>query len=292
MADELNIPTHRWYQKRNHIALAKEDFSRQYIYDSGIQKIDAWINSQPWGNPIPYLFANDEQGAWYDPSDLTTLFQDTAGTTPVTTAGQTVARMDDKSGNGNHATQPTAAARPTYQTDGTYRWLSFDGVDDTMGTSAFIQTGGGFYAAHGFNVLSEGGNAAAGDSFGSLRNVDRESVGWRSSGTYQYGSRLRVSGGVSYITSFTITGGTGSFGNNYVGDGWHDGLTLNARLSNGQSSSLAAEEIATGTPQMLTLANDSNYRFFGGIFRDGPPPPSDTRDQVQQYLADKTGVTL
>jgi len=51
MADELNIPTHRWYQKRNHIALAKEDFSRQYIYDSGIQKIDAWINSQPWGIP-------------------------------------------------------------------------------------------------------------------------------------------------------------------------------------------------------------------------------------------------
>ena len=50
MADELNIPTHRWYQKRNHIALAKEDFSRQFIYDSGIQKIDAWINSQPWGD--------------------------------------------------------------------------------------------------------------------------------------------------------------------------------------------------------------------------------------------------
>ena len=50
MADELNIPTHRWYQKRNHIALAKKDVSRQYIYDSGIQKIDAWINSQPWGD--------------------------------------------------------------------------------------------------------------------------------------------------------------------------------------------------------------------------------------------------
>ena len=50
MADELNIPTHRWYQKRNHVALAKEDFSRQFIYDSGIQKIDAWINSQPWGD--------------------------------------------------------------------------------------------------------------------------------------------------------------------------------------------------------------------------------------------------
>lgn len=43
-----------------------------------------------------------------------TLFQDTAGTTPVTTAGQTVARINDKSGRGNHATQATAASRPTY----------------------------------------------------------------------------------------------------------------------------------------------------------------------------------
>jgi hypothetical protein len=43
------------------------------------------------------LFANNEPGVWYDPSDLTTLFQDTAGTTPVTTPGQTVALMLDKS---------------------------------------------------------------------------------------------------------------------------------------------------------------------------------------------------
>ncbi len=43
------------------------------------------------------LFAAGEVGAWYDPSDLTTLFQDTAGTTPVTTPGQVVALMLDKS---------------------------------------------------------------------------------------------------------------------------------------------------------------------------------------------------
>jgi hypothetical protein len=59
------------------------------------------------------LFAAGEQGAWYDPSDLSTLFQDSAGTTPVTAAGQPVGRMVDKSGRGNHATQATAAARPT-----------------------------------------------------------------------------------------------------------------------------------------------------------------------------------
>ena len=43
------------------------------------------------------LFANDEEGAWYDPSDLSTLFQDIAGTTPVTAAGQPVGLLLDKS---------------------------------------------------------------------------------------------------------------------------------------------------------------------------------------------------
>ena len=62
------------------------------------------------------LFAGGIAGAWYGPSDIDTLFQDSAGTTPVTTAGQPVGRMLDKSGNDNHATQATAAARPIYQT--------------------------------------------------------------------------------------------------------------------------------------------------------------------------------
>jgi hypothetical protein len=59
------------------------------------------------------LFATGEQGAWYDPSDLTTLFQDSAGTTPVTAAGQQVGRINDKSGRGNNATQSTSGQRPT-----------------------------------------------------------------------------------------------------------------------------------------------------------------------------------
>lgn len=63
---------------------------------------------------IKGLFSAGEVGVWYDPSDLTTLFQDSAGTTPVTAAGQPVGRMLDKSGRGNHATQATAAQRPIY----------------------------------------------------------------------------------------------------------------------------------------------------------------------------------
>lgn len=49
------------------------------------------------GKYVAGLFANGEQGAWYDPSDLSTLFQDAYGTTPVTAVGQPVGLILDKS---------------------------------------------------------------------------------------------------------------------------------------------------------------------------------------------------
>lgn len=64
------------------------------------------------GTRIAELFAGGVPGVWYDPSDLSTLFQDSAGTTPVTAVEQPVGLMLDKSGNGNHASQATTTARP------------------------------------------------------------------------------------------------------------------------------------------------------------------------------------
>lgn len=89
----------------------------------------------PWSPAT--LFSSGITGAWYDPSDTTTLFQDTAGTIPVTAAGQAVAAMHDKSGLGRHLTQPILAKRPTYQTDGTLHWIDFDGVDDFLSVASF-----------------------------------------------------------------------------------------------------------------------------------------------------------
>ena len=43
------------------------------------------------------LFAASEQGVWYDPSQINTLYQDSAGTTPITAPAQTVGLMLDKS---------------------------------------------------------------------------------------------------------------------------------------------------------------------------------------------------
>jgi hypothetical protein len=42
------------------------------------------------------LFVKNEQGAWYDPSDFSSMYQDSAGTTPVTAVEQPVGLLLDK----------------------------------------------------------------------------------------------------------------------------------------------------------------------------------------------------
>lgn len=83
------------------------------------------------------LFASGKKGVWYDPSDFGTMFQDSAGTTPVTAVGQPVGKILDKSGNGNHASQGTSANRPTLQVDGTGRYyLAFNGTNSFLTTAS------------------------------------------------------------------------------------------------------------------------------------------------------------
>lgn len=77
-------------------------------------------------DPATLFGSGTYEGAWFDISDLSTLYQDSSATTPVTTDGDPVGYVADKSGNGHHATQATSGNRPTYRTDGTYHWLEFN----------------------------------------------------------------------------------------------------------------------------------------------------------------------
>lgn len=95
------------------------------------------------------LFSNAQVGAWYDPSDLTTMFQDVAGTIPISADGQLVARINDKSGGGHHLTGASTASRPKYRTDGIRHWLEFDGVGNILtcgSNNIFRNVGSGIMA--------------------------------------------------------------------------------------------------------------------------------------------------
>lgn len=99
------------------------------------------------------LFRNGEQGVWYDPSDLSTLFQNSAGTIPVTGVEQPVGLMLDKSGRGKHASQPTTTARPILS-------ARYNILTDTSFTST-AQWGMGSWVFSGGETDPFGGTAAA-----------------------------------------------------------------------------------------------------------------------------------
>jgi hypothetical protein len=108
------------------------------VFESAIYRAIASVfDKRIYGGTAPFnplsLFSGGYTGGWYDPSDLSTLWQDSARTVPVTADGDPVWVMDDKSGSGNHLTMRFgASARPLYKTSGGLHWLEFDGVDDAM----------------------------------------------------------------------------------------------------------------------------------------------------------------
>lgn len=295
MANELNTPTHRWHQPRNNIKLPNTDFSRDTIFDSGVQKIDAWINSQPWGSPVPALFAAGEQGAWYDPSDLTTLFQDSAGTTPVTDIDQPVGLMLDKSGRGNHALQATEGSRPLYRIDGTGRpYLWFDGVDDGFATPSITP---GINVVQVFAGLRKLSDAAAATVIESSTNSTTNSGAFvilapqSASATYRFScggtvQAIAASSGFAAPITNVVSG---------VGDIANDVSKL--RVNNTQTASVVTDQ-GTGNflayPLYIGRRGGTSLPFNGAIYglvvRFGANLDAATINATENWLNTKTGA--
>jgi len=173
------------------------------------------------------LFSAGENGVWYDPSDMSTMFQDAAGTTPVTAVGQPVGRILDKSGRGNHATQTTTTSRPVLQQDASGRYyLLFDGVDDFLVTPSIDFTGTDKVtvfagvrklsdAARGFVAEINDGNVEI-NKFVSLRSSTQSEISGASLPFSNYeasvhgSSDQNVSNYASYLTTNAFTAPTTS----------------------------------------------------------------------------------
>lgn len=230
------------------------------------------------------LFRNGEQGAWYDPSDLSTLFQDAAGTTPVAADGDPVGLMLDKSGNGNHASQSVAASRPTFREGGGLRWLEFDGVDDWLRSSLSIQNEDELAISVAHRDYVTGCFYSSRSSRGPLQ---RDSAAWLhdfyaslSLSTPQRFSNNQVSvidGSLSPFSFYASQNGnvTGTVTVQNISVLFLDletgGTCIGAR---GASSEFLSAKIHS----MVLLCR----RFFSG----------NERAKMESYLAEKSGVTL
>jgi hypothetical protein len=162
------------------------------------------------------LFALAEPGTWYDPSDLTTLFQDNAGTTPVTAAGQTVGLMLDKSQGlvlgPERVADPTLTNQTGWAVGGD--WVSITGGFEKTATTANSNL---IYTQA---VVAEVGKTYAIDitlaSASSLivyfgTSSSNGSVSFTGTGTFrQYLTVIAASGNLSLLTLRYITASTGS----------------------------------------------------------------------------------
>lgn len=102
------------------------------------KKIKALDSGENFEDLIKSLFSNNERGFILDPNDMSTMFQDSERTLPVTMVNQPVGFILDKSGRGNHAYQRSSSSRPMLRQNPLtgFKYLEFDGIDDFLETDA------------------------------------------------------------------------------------------------------------------------------------------------------------
>jgi hypothetical protein len=234
------------------------------------------------------LFAGGQDGGWYDASDLSTLWQDAAGTTPVTTDGDPVGRIDDKSGNGNHLTQTTSSARPVFRESGGLRYLYFGG-SQWLYRDVGPYSSGSFWLAGGMGgtTATTRIGAALADAGGSTQwmpigiiSPDTSIVGIRSSGgdilaQETTGNNPAVVQG-SYVD--IAAGDFTAYSNGVAGTTANNGLDTNVNR-------VALGALPRLTPFFYTV---DVYQF---VFRDASPSAAERAD-LDTFIAGKSGVTL
>ncbi|MER8387321.1 hypothetical protein NKH14_17690 [Mesorhizobium sp. M1380] len=235
------------------------------------------------------LFTTGVDGAWYDPSDLSSLWQDTAATTPVAADGDPIRRMNDKSGNGHNLTTASLAASPLYRINGALRWLEFDGVDDTMSSALTMTLSLPSYIAACFSKAAQNST-----SFFSLI---------KDASNYQrlinVATNNRMSGALrstAHLTAITPT----SANNNFPAAT----IKVADTLSISGLTDLAVNGLPSGTSPVanlwvggdtvagcgVQLGIGNGMNFYGGIVLLGDPAAS--RLPINRYLGAKGGLAL
>ena len=234
--------------------------------------------SGPDDSAIIALFANGEKGGFYNPSDMDTLWQDTAGTTPVTAAGQTVFRMDDKSGNGNNMTSGATNRQPPLRQDAGGKWyLENDDTDDFLGCTL---------------------GSAITQPFTRVSAIQQD--GWTNGRDFFFDAHFAPAQLQQATSTPRIQMHAGSNGP------FTDGLTIGSpgvitEFYSGASSTLTLNDgtPATGNagtngvlhPQMFSSGSAAIGRNYGFLFINRALT-SPELDDVRQFFADLAGVTL
>jgi len=249
------------------------------------------------------LFASGEAGDWFDPSDLSRMWQDTAGTTPVTADGQTVARIDGQRGVVS-LRQSDAAKRPVYKTSGGLHWLQFDGTNDAFASAATLNlsgtdkvtvTTGTFKNSDAAQIIAELSIAVAGNT-GSFYHVQGNDPG----PTNRYSAMARGSAAAAPSISAIVTSASFAAPDTVVLTATHDiSGDLSTIRRNGVAGTDGTADKGTGNFGNHTLfvcaRNQTSLYLNGNIYfiliRGALTSGADLT-ALEGFAAAKTGVTL
>jgi hypothetical protein len=259
------------------------------------------------GGTWPVAFVNPSSIAglqlWLDASDATTLFDATSGGTLVAANGG-VARWEDKSGNGRHATQGTSADRPARKTaiQGGLDVLRFDGSNDFLTTSnVFTATSDYtvFFVGFGKSINNDGRaflslSTTAQDTNGYFSYLYRDDFSNKSVAIFTTNSQAAnlssdTASGISY-NAFHVMSAVYSATNRQW---WINGSSQGT--ANGASGA-AAFSSAVLRVGWYYFASLDGYRFFldGDICEIiiyNSALSDANRSAVENYLAAKWGIT-
>jgi len=225
----------------------------------------------------PFTPASLSPNAWYDPSDLTTLYQTGTRASPgaaVAADGDPVGLMLDKSGNNADLAQITAARRAIYKTAGGLRWLEFDGVDDYIFTPLVLSQP--YDRLTSMRIDTWAGNRYMLDG-----NTDQAVL-------RQNGASPNVS---QYAGGVGADNGAMSLGAAHVVTEHFEGASSILKID---STSVATSVGASGTTFFTIGAapapgNYAPIKFYGGILKAGTMSAGDLA-KAQAYLAGKAGI--
>lgn len=245
------------------------------------------------------LFASGEQGLWLDPSDLSTMFQDSSGMIPITAAGQPVGLIRDKSGRSNNAAQSVPASRPILRSDGILWWLEFDGVDDFLATGTInLSTSASISAFAGIRKLSDATSAVVA-AFGAAAgaNPSFEMYGPSGGGTNKFDFRIRG----ATTTAFAATVNTAFNAPITVVATGQGNLTAPSVLLRLNGAQVATSSGATGggalgsQPLFIGRSGAATLPFTGYMYslviRDGVSDANAVAS-AEAYVGAKCGITI
>lgn len=242
------------------------------------------------------LFAAGEQGFWYDPSDLSTVWQDSARTVPGA-VDQPVGCIDDKSGRGNNATQATAASRPRLRQSGSLYYLEFDGIDDGLATGIVTPGIDEMQIISGVRKLSDAARGMVVEHSLSAANpgcylLEAPSFAtpdfrYGSGGTLPFTGVIQATGYAAPTTR--VVTGLGDISARLAAIRV-DGVQFTASLSDQGAGNYSAQNIHIG--QRGSGVFRLNGYIYGLLVRFGANLVTDQLTEIEQWMAGKTGVTL